>query len=424
VIGALGCLLLARAVVASDFTLWYSAPGTVNMTQGLLLGNGRMGGIVPGNVSNESVVLNEDSLWSGTTNITGSYDEGPTGAFGSYQTFGNLLLALPSQTSYTGYARTLDLNTGVATVSYTNGGTGYTRTLFCSAPDQVLVVHLTASASASYTGSLQLSDGHSNSVSSVAGGLMFSGALANGELYEAQLQVTNSGGTLVNIGGVIHFTNCDSLLLVVALGTSYSTNYLDNYAGNNPHANVAAQAAAAAVKAFATLLSAHTNDFSAWFNRVSIDLGPAPAGRANLPTDQRLTANIPNDDDPGMDALLFAYGRYMMISASRGALPMNLQGLWNDSNNPNWSSDYHSDLNFQMMYSGEELVNLAECFQPFVNYLQSQIPVWRYFTTNTSSSVNNGGYGGGFGGTNGWATRASHNINGGQGWDWIEGANA
>jgi len=388
------------------------------------MGNGRLGMIVPGNVTNENIVLNEDSLWSGNTNATGNYDEGPTGAFGSYQLFGNLLINLPSQSAYTGYLRTLDLNTGEAMVTYTNDGVVYTRTLFCSAPDQVILVKLTASAPAAYTGSIQLVDGHSTATVSTSGGLMFSGALANGELYEAQLQASNSGGMIVNTDGVIAFTNCDSLTLVVALGTDYAPDYLNKFAGNNPHTNVVAQAQTAITKSFSTLEAAHTNDFSALFNRVSIYLGAAPAERTNLPTDQRLTANIPADDDPRMDQLMFGYGRYVMISASRTGLPMNLQGLWNDNNNPSWSSDYHSDLNFEMMYTGVEVANLPECFGPFLNYLQSQIPVWRYFTTNTSTSINNGSYGGSFGGNNGWATRTSANIYGGQGWEWIEGANA
>src|SRR6516162_8677611 len=124
-----GLVLLAVGLLeapASDLVLWYNSPGTVNMTQGLLLGNGRMGAIVPGNVTNESIVLNEDSLWAGNTNVQGGYtydgQRGPTGAFGAYQTFGNLLINLPGQTGYTGYTRTLDLNTGVATATYTNGG--------------------------------------------------------------------------------------------------------------------------------------------------------------------------------------------------------------------------------------------------------------------------------------------------------------
>jgi alpha-L-fucosidase 2 len=253
---------------------------------------------------------------------------------------------------------------------------------------------------------------------------MFSGALANGEKYEAQLMVTNNGGTLVNSGGVINFTNCDSLTLVVALGTDYVMDYSRNYHGNDPHTNVLAQAQAAATRTFAALETAHTNDFSALFNRVSIYLGAPPSGRTNLPTDQRITANAAADDDPGMERLLFQYGRYLMISSSRTGCPMNLNGLWNDNNNPAWAADYHTDINVQMMYWEAEVANLAECVQPLISLLQSQIPAWRYVTTNTSGSVNNGGYGAGFGGTHGWTVRTSHNINGGLGWNWIQSGNA
>jgi len=394
------------------------------MTQGLPLGNGRLGGLVPGNVTNESIVLNESSLWSGNNNLSGGYDPGPSGNFGAYQLFGNLLINLPGHKNYTGYKRMLDLSTGVATVDYTNSGVAYHREIFCSAPDQVMVIQLTASAAAAYTGSLQLTDGHSMTPVSTAGGLMFAGTLGNGELYEAQLQATNHGGTLVNSGGVIRFTNCDSLMLVVTLGTDYVMDYSKNYHGNNPHSRVVVQAQAAVAKTFSALATAHMNDFSALFNRVSLHLGAAPAGRTNLPTDQRITANAGIDDDPGMEELMFQYGRYVLISSSRTGCPANLGGMWTDNNNPPWGYDYHTDFNLSMMYWQAEVVNLSECFQPFVNLVQSQIPAWRYVTTNTSASINNGGYGGGFGGTRGWTLRMSHNIYGGMGWYWNQSANA
>ena len=410
-IKVLAFLLVAQVVCASDLTLWYNAPGTVNVTQGLLLGNGRLGCIVPGNVTSESIVLNDSSLWTGAANLSGGYATGVNTNFGAYQTFGNLLINLPGQSGYTGYKRLLDIGTGVAMVDYTNGGVAYHREIFCSAPDQVMVVQLTASAAAAYTGSIQLSDGHSNTVSSVTGGLMFSGVMVNGELYEAQLQVVNSGGTLVNSGGVINFTNCNCLTLVVALGTDYVMDYSKNYHGNNPHTNVVAQASAAAAKSVSTLETAHTNDFTALFNRVSIYLGAAPAGRTNLPTDQRITANAANDDDLGMDRLMFQYGRYLMISSSRTGLPMNLNGLWNDQNNPAWAADYHTDINIQMMYWLAEVANLSECSQPLIKYIQCQIPWWRIETTNSY-------------GIRGWTTRVSENINGGQGWSWNQPGNA
>jgi alpha-L-fucosidase 2 len=158
-----------------------------------MLGNGRLGMIVPGGVADENIVLNESSLWTGNSNPSGGYDISISGDFGGYQLFGNLLLNLPNQTTYTGYTRTLDLNLGTATVTYMSGGIAYTRTLFCSAPDQVAVIQLTANTAAAYTGSIQLVDGHATGTISTPGGLMFSGVLPNSELYEAQLQIANRG---------------------------------------------------------------------------------------------------------------------------------------------------------------------------------------------------------------------------------------
>ena len=419
-----GLLASAASAAPGTLTLWYGSPASVTMTQGMPVGNGRLGGLVPGKVAAESIALTESSLWAGTANLSGGYDTGPTGAFGGFQLFGNLLLNLPSHTGYGAYQRTLDLSTGIGTVDYTSNGVTYHREIFCSAPDQVMVIRLSADAAAAYTGSLQLTDGRPNTSVSTAGGLMFAAALANGEAYEAQLQVINDGGTLTRSGGVIQFSNCNSLTLVVALGTDYVMDYSRNYRGSHPHATVLAQAQAAVAKDYATLKSAHTTDFSALFNRVSLNLGPPPAGRAELPTDQRIAANAASGDDPGMVQLMFQYGRYVLISSSRTGCPANLQGLWTDNNNAAWGADYHTDFNISMMYWQAEVANLSECLQPFINLVQSQLPAWRYVTTNTSPSINNGGYGGGLGGTRGWSLRISHNIWGGMGWHWNQSANA
>ena len=422
---AVAVLLVVR-LHAGDLTVWYNAPGANNLTQGLLIGNGRMGAVVPGGAAKDTIILNEDSLWTGTANLSGGYSL-TSSAFGSYQMFGSLVLNLPAHTNTSGYVRALDLSTGVATVDYTNNGVAYHREIFCSAPDQVFAMQLTANSNAAYAGSIQLADAQSTTTSNTANGLMFSGALANGEQYEAQLVLTNNGGTVSFNGGAVSFTNCNSLTVIVALGTSYIMDYSRNYFGNNPHTNVLTQVMAAAAKKFPTLETAHTNDFTALFNRVSIWLGNAPSSRTNLPTDQRITANATSDDDPWMEQLVFQYGRYLMISSSRGGVPMNLCGLWNDNNNASWTDwgdDFHTDINLEMMYWQAEVANLPECFLPFSNWVQSQIPAWRYVTTNTSSSVNNGGYAYGFGGTNGWTTRTSDNLWGGQGWNWIQSGNA
>ncbi len=409
-LGTLTVTMSLAAACASDLTLWYSAPGANNLNQGLLIGNGRIGAIIPGQPTAESIVLNDISLWSGTENISGNYDTGPTGTFGAYQLFGKLVIGLPSHTNYTGYRRALDIGTAVATVDYTNSGITYHREMFCSAPDQVIVARLTANSSGAYTGNIRFIDGHSATTASTANGLKFSGALANGELYEAQLQVANTGGTLVNRGGVIQFTNCDSLTLIVSLGTSYVMDYAAGYKDTRLLAQVSARAQAAAAKTVAGIKTDHVEDYQSLFNRVSIDLGPAPAGRAALPTDERIS-QFRTSADREMERLLFQYGRYLLICSSRpGGLPANLQGLWNDSNTPAWASDYHDNINVQMMYWAPEVANLSECHVPLFDLIRSQLVPWRAASSNAF-------------GARGWTLRTSHNINGGMGWNWNKPGN-
>ena len=122
--------------------LWFNVPGVNNMTQGLMLGNGRMGALVPGNTTNESIVLNESSLWTGNTNLSGNYDTSSAGAgnMGYYQTFGNLVLSLPSHKNPTNYIRELNLSNAVARVTYKVGSTNFTREIFCSYPDEDIVI--------------------------------------------------------------------------------------------------------------------------------------------------------------------------------------------------------------------------------------------------------------------------------------------
>ena len=407
--GCAAMVSFAAWIHAGDLRLWFNAPGTNNMTQGLMLGNGRLGAIVPGNVTNESIVLDEDSLWTGNTNLTGNYDSPSSGAgnMGYYQTFGNLVLSLPAHQNATNYLRELNLSNAVARVTYQVGSsTHFTREMFCSYPDEVMVLQLTADAANAYSGTLSYADGHSAASSSVADGIMSSGTLANGEQYATRIAVQNSGGTVTSTGGVVSFTNCTSLTILVALATDYVMDYSKSYhSGIAPATTVAVQIAAATAKSYSTLKAAHIADFQHYFNRVSLNLGSEPSSRTNLSTDQRIIANSA-DDDHDLEALLYQYGRYLMLSSSRSnGVPSNLQGLWNDSNTAPWHSDYHTDINIQMNYWGAEVANLSECTAPLFNYIQSQLPAWRWATSNAFH-------------TRGWSVRTSLNLNGGMGWNW------
>ena len=155
-------------------------------------------------------------------------------------------------------------------------------------------------------------------------------------------------------------------------------------------------------------------------DRVSLDLGTTPPRQRDLPTDERLAAYVKGAADPGLEALLFQYGRYLLQSCSRpGTLPANLQGLWNDSNNPPWHSDYHANINIQMNYWPAEPANLADCHTAFIDLIRSQLEPWRKATRAEKEFQTAGGAL-----AQGWAVRTSHNIFGGLGWKWDKTANA
>ena len=138
------------------------------------------------------------------------------------------------------------------------------------------------------------------------------------------------------------------------------------FQGEHPLARVSAQVGAAA-RPWPVLLAEHRKDFQAQFNRVSVDFGAATAARRALPTDQRIETYTTEGRDPELEAQFFQYGRYLLISSSRGSLPANLQGLWNNNPNPPWRSDYHTNINVQMNYWPAEPANLSEHALPFLN---------------------------------------------------------
>ena len=140
------------------------------------------------------------------------------------------------------------------------------------------------------------------------------------------------------------------MTLLIGAGTDYIFDYGKNYHGEDPQARVTAQIDRPPRKSVAKLEGEHITDYQALFNRVSADFGPASDAQKSLPTDQRKLEAF-KTVDPGLEALQFQYGRYLLISCSRpGGLPANLQGLWNDNNSPPWHSDYHANINIQMNY--------------------------------------------------------------------------
>jgi alpha-L-fucosidase 2 len=413
---ALVAALMGAAAHAGDLTLWYQKPAAAHrtMNEALPIGNGRLGGMICGEPAAERLVLNEDSLWTGDENPSGDYN-----SMGAYQVLGELLIELPSHQGATGYRRELNIATAVARTSYRSGGATYQREYFCSHGDNVLVVRLTADKPGRYTGTVRLVDGHKAPTVAQHDMLRVNGSLSNGLKYATALRVLNEGGTLAHSGREITFRGCDALTLSLGAGTDYVMDPGRHWRGTDPQPRVTNTIAAAAAKSYAALKSAHQKDFQSLWNRVALDLGTTPPERRVLPIDQRKVVYAEKGGDPELEQLMFQYGRYLLISCSRpGGLPANLQGLWNDNNNPPWHSDYHANINIQMNYWLAEPANLAECHEPLLALIRSQLEPWRKATQEAVEFQSASGQ------PRGWAVRTSHNIFGGMGWRWDNTANA
>jgi alpha-L-fucosidase 2 len=281
-----------------------------------------------------------------------------------------------------------------------------------------MVFRFTADRVGAYTGVIELTDMHKAKITAAVNTLTAAGALSNGLQYEAQLLVLNEGGALQAADEKIEFKGCNALTLFLGLGTDYVMENAKNWRGEHPHARISRQLQSASAKSYEALKSAHIQNFQSLFNRVHLNLGPAPATALALPTDQRLKQYGAGANDPGLEILFFQFGRYLLISCSRpGSLPANLQGLWNDSNTPPWSSDYHSNINIQMNYWPAGPGNLAECHEALLDLIQSQLEPWRKATQHAREFKTAGT-------PRGWTVRTSHNISGGMGWKWNNPANA
>ena len=418
---------LAPLVDAAELVLRYTQPAARWEQEALPIGNGQMGAMLFGGVQREQIQFNEESLWIGDEEDTGAYQ-----AFGDvFVQFGEAAAATPPAKlpPPPGYRRELDLERAVHTVTFTQDGINHHREAFASYPAKVIVYRFTADQPGALTGAVSLIDMHKATVSAANGTLTAAGSLAGyiyqggsskkkpGDSYamalsyEAQVRVLHDGGTVKIEGEKISFANVNTLTLLLAAGTNFVQDRNKGWKGEAPHANVTARLEAAAKRSWDDLLAEHLRDYQSLFKRVTLDLGTSPASA--LPTDQRLV-NFRKTKvrDPQLETLLFQYGRYLTIASSRqGGLPANLQGKWNNSNNPPWRCDYHTDINLQMNYWPTDAANLAECFEPFAEWINS---IRAVRTEATLKAFKKGG----------WLIRGESGLFGGSTWDWVPGCSA
>lgn len=406
--------------------------------QTLPVGNGRIGGTIYGGDRRELVTLNEVSLWSGGPNLPGNgsgYAYGPLAnkdQFGSYQPFGNLYIDFEQEGSSSNYSRSLDLRDGIARISLQADGAEHQRECYVSEPDNVLVYCASSDNPKGMTARIALTPYHTVTYSKQKKGLVMSGTLANGEQFEGRLLVRHKGGEAkvkgkagqVEVGykkqgdndrsmmpqyaadnmPYIEIKGAESFEVYVSLATDYKMDFSSNWKGKDPAATNKKILADIEKKKQSAIRSSHTAHYKKLFNRLQLSLGKTAKERAALPTDERIKNY--DGDDPELEATIYQYGRYVLISGSRpGNLPVNLQGIWNNKVHAAWACDYHNNINLQMCYWGAEVGNLSECHLPFIKFMQAmETPL-----TNMTSKH--------FGATvKGWTTRISQNPWGGGGW--------
>lgn len=363
------------------------------------VGNGRLGAMIFGNPLKERIQFNESSLWTGGANPSGGYK---LEEFGSYQNFGNLYLEMTPAGKTGDFSRSLDLASGIHTTTWKQDGTTFTRQVFASKPDEAIVIRIQADPPGKISGVVQLTGAHQEATTASTSELSFSGSLANGLRQAAKLRVISD--QVAAAGDKLTFTG-SSATLILAAATDYALDPAKNFrSGVDPVPTVDHQIAAAAAKSYETLRQAHLADFQKLMSRVDLNLGQPPA---DLTMGKRLEAYKSGTEDPHLESLMFQYGRYLLISSSRGHLPANLQGLWNSENKPAWFADYHTNINLQMNYWLAEPANLAECAQPLFNWTTAMIPGSREATLKAFGVK-----------TPGWTMRTSVNIFGGNGWQW------
>ncbi len=376
--------------------LWYRAPAA-HWLEALPVGNGRMGAMVFGGVSSERIQFNEQTLVPGNSETKGVQH---------YQPFGDVILEFPGtpNTLPADYQRSLDLDSAAARVRYSIDGVTFEREVIASLPGNLIAVRITANRPGRVAFTVKLKDFRKQPIVSTKGVLGFAGKLSNGLEYAAALRVVADKGSVSASGDGITVTASDAATLYLAAATDFAPVPAKKFRSGNPPAPVVAGRVEKA-QDFDALRASQRADYRTLYSRVGLDLGTSPVSA--LPTNERLAAHKEGKPDPALAALLFQYGRYLLISSSRpGGQPANLQGLWNESPQPAWFSAYTTNINLEMNYWPAGPTALSECQEPLFDWIdvlaevqkstkdpRLKVPVgWVAYSTNNQ-----------YGGNTGWA---------------------
>lgn len=367
----------------------------------LPIGNGFLGAMVYGNVSNEIIQLNEHTVWSGSPNtndnpealaalssirkliLEGKHKEAEVLGNKSFitkkshgqqfQPVGNILLHFPNHQVFSNYKRELDIATAITKTSYHANGISYEREAFASFGNRVIVLRLKANKKASISFTASYASPHKTKFFSVsdAKNLEVDGTTSDHEgvlgavHFKGITKMVLENGSLTTTNSSVEVKNADAVTIFISIATNFN-NFLDISGNQKQRAQNFLKEATK--KSYATLKKEHIAGFQKYFNRVAIDLGDAK--EIDLPTDVRLE-NFRKSNDPQLVALYYQFGRYLLISSSQpDGQAANLQGIWNKDLNPAWDSKYTININAQMNYWPAEKTNLSELHEPFLKMVQ------------------------------------------------------
>lgn len=393
------CVWMMLSTHAQNLKLWYQQSAKT-WVEALPVGNSSMGAMVYGGTSREELQLNEETLWGGgpyrndnpkaleslaevrnlifsgkTMDAQNLIDQTfYTGRNGMpYQTIGSLIIEAPGHEKAKNYYRDLDLERAVATTRYQVDGVNFQREVFASFPDRVIIVRFTADKPGELNFKVSYDSPLQSTVRKQGKKLVLRGKGGDHEgvkgviEVETQSQVIAEGGKVSLTDKYISVEHATAATLYIAAATNF-VNY-HNVKGNESK-KASALLAGAMKKEYSEALKAHTDYYQSQFNRVSLSLGGENTKTARQETVKRI-AGFSQGNDPALAALMFQYGRYLLISSSQpGGQPANLQGIWNHQLNAPWDGKYTININTEMNYWPAEVTNLSETHEPLFGLVQ------------------------------------------------------